>query len=32
VRVKLDELPDDGRLVAGRTATVFIGDARFLFR
>jgi RND family efflux transporter MFP subunit len=32
VRIKLDELPDDGRLVTGRTATVFVGDARFLFR
>ncbi len=32
VRIKLDELPGDGRLVAGRTATVFVGDARFLFR
>ncbi|MBV9629028.1 MAG: HlyD family secretion protein [Xanthobacteraceae bacterium] len=32
VRIKLDELPDDSRLVTGRTATVFIGDARFLFR
>jgi RND family efflux transporter MFP subunit len=31
VRIKLDEPPDD-RLVAGRTATVFVGDARFLFR
>lgn len=32
VRIKLDELPDDTRLVTGRTATVFVGDARFLFR
>ncbi len=32
VRIKLDELPDDGRLVTGRTATVFIGDARFMLR
>jgi RND family efflux transporter MFP subunit len=32
VRIKLDELPDDSRLVTGRTATVFVGDARFLFR
>jgi RND family efflux transporter MFP subunit len=32
VRIKLDELPADGRLVTGRTATVFVGDARFLFR
>ncbi len=32
VRIKLDELPDDNRLVTGRTATVFVGDARFLFR
>jgi len=32
VRIKLDELPDDTRLVTGRTATVFVGDARFMFR
>jgi RND family efflux transporter MFP subunit len=32
VRIKLDELPDDSRLVTGRTATVFVGDARFMFR
>ena len=32
VRIKLDELPDDTRLVTGRTATVFVGDAQFLFR
>jgi multidrug resistance efflux pump len=32
VRIKLDELPDDGRLVTGRTATVYIGDVRFPFR
>jgi RND family efflux transporter MFP subunit len=32
VRIKLDELPDDTRLVTGRTATVFVGEARFLFR
>ncbi len=32
VRIKLDELPDDSRVVTGRTATVFVGDARFLFR
>jgi multidrug resistance efflux pump len=30
VRIKLDELPDDSR--SGRTATVFVGDARFMFR
>ncbi len=32
VRIKLDELPEDGRLVTGRTATVYIGDARFMLR
>jgi RND family efflux transporter MFP subunit len=32
VRIKLDELPDDSRLVTGRTATVYIGDARFMLR
>jgi RND family efflux transporter MFP subunit len=31
VRIKLDELPDDRRLVVGRTATVFIGEPRFPF-
>ena len=31
VRIKLDELPNDGRLVVGRTATVFIGEPRFPF-
>jgi multidrug resistance efflux pump len=29
VRIKLDELPEDGRLVTGRTATVYIGDVHF---
>jgi multidrug resistance efflux pump len=29
VRIKLDELPDDSRLVTGRTATVYIGDVHF---
>ena len=32
VRIKLDELPDDSRLVTGRTATVYIGDTRFMLR
>jgi RND family efflux transporter MFP subunit len=32
VRIKLDELPDDGRLVTGRTATVYIGEPRLTFR
>ena len=32
VRIKLDELPEDSRLVTGRTATVYIGDARFMLR
>ena len=32
VRIKLDVLPDDSRLVTGRTATVYIGDARFMLR
>jgi RND family efflux transporter MFP subunit len=32
VRIKLDEVPDDSRLVTGRTATVYIGDARFMLR
>ena len=31
VRIKLDELPDDRRLVVGRTATVFIGEPSFPF-